>query len=297
MSTRTNARPLFISRAALAVPDLPAPLRTKARQMARDGSTTGIAHPLVIALASEIADGSADLPGWASGASARFLVIVDAPSAVLLRAVSRLDLRRPDQRMHATADVGAVRRFVVASARGEPALGIVDAYVWGDALTVVTGDLEARSFPVSKVGILAGMPAEERAGFEIDEDGSFLHWPARDVHLGVSQLLQAVDPMYLVDVAIERNAADLTGAALRTIREEKKLRQADVPGLSERQVRRVEDGISRLRVETARKFASAFGMEVGELVDEIARRAGTMRQLRTNPRTSQAKPTRSASAG
>jgi hypothetical protein len=290
MSSARSTNPVFVSRSALSLPDLPPNLRRLGRELVRHGSSA-FAAPLVVAFASELAGGKAALPAWASEPSTRFLVIVDVPQPVLLRVVSSLDLRRPEQRMHATTDAGAVRRLLVASARRDPSVGIVDAYLWAESLTVVTGDFEFRSFPLAKLPLLTALPEQDRASFEIDEDGSYLHWPARDIHLGVSQLLQAVDPMYLVDVAIERNRQDRTGAALRGIREEKRLRQSDVAGLSERQVRRLEEGISRLRVETAKKFAAAFGTDLSALIDEIARRAG---DLRHDPADADEGPARSA---
>jgi hypothetical protein len=127
------------------------------------------------------------------------------------------------------------------------------------------------------------LPIEERHEFEIDADGSYLYWVSRDIHLGVSQILQDADPMYLADMAIERNRRDRTGAALRRMREEAGLRQSDIPGLSERQVRRIEDGISRLRVPTAERFAAAFRMTLGTLLDNLGRHASEIRKASSDP--------------
>jgi transcriptional regulator with XRE-family HTH domain len=155
-------------------------------------------------------------------------------------------------------------------------LGIIDAYVWGDQLTIVTGDFQFRAFPLSRIPLVAGLAPQEQIAFEISADGSRIHWPARDIHLGVSQILQEADPMYLADIAIERNGTDRTGAALRRLREERDLRQTDIPDLGERQVRRIEEGITRLRVESAAKFAAAFAMDLTSLLDEIGRYAGEL---------------------
>jgi transcriptional regulator with XRE-family HTH domain len=117
-----------------------------------------------------------------------------------------------------------------------------------------------------------------------------------DIHLGVSQILQNADPMYLADIAIERNRQDHTGAALRRLREEHGLRQTDINGLSERQVRRIEDGISRLRVETAEKFATAFGMDLSPLLDQVGRYAGEIRRGSVTPREGVPRKTKNARA-
>ena len=256
---------------------MPAPLRRLARQLSSQGTESFVA-PLVVTLASEVVlSAQLPLPGWATEPGTRYLVLVDVPEPGLFRLPSVLGLRKPEQRLHATQDPGAVRRLLIGSARRDPYLGIVDAYVLGETLELVTGDFHFRSFPLARLPGVGDLPPAERAGFEIDEDGAYLHWPAPDLHLGVAQMLQAVDPSCLADISIKRYSRDHTGAALEGLREANGLRQADIPGLSERQVRRIEGGVSRLSVDAARKFAGAFGISLEELLDEVARRAGRIR--------------------
>lgn len=275
MTTQTRAAlpHRFVSPKLLAAAALPAALR---RLAARPGTrgTPAAAPPVVAGFASELILG--DLAG--GGPSTRYLVVIDVPEPALMRLPALLDLRRPDYRLHVTRDVGVVQRLLVSSLREDPRMGIVDAYLLGGWLVVVTGDFEIRSFPLDRVPELAALDEPERGAFEIDADGAYLHWPSRDLHVGVSQLLQAVDPGYLVDMEIERNTSDFTGPALRSIREERRLRQIDVPGLSERQVRRIEEGLSRLRPPSARHFAAALEMSVSDLLAEIGRRAVQLRR-------------------
>lgn len=287
---------LHFSGKALNEAALPAPLRRLARTLPDMVAAKTLAGPLVVAYASElILENGTALPQWHSRADTRFLVIIDVPEPALVRLPASLGLRRADERIHATRDSGAIRRLIISLARPEPVLGIVDAYVLGDTLNVVTGDFVFRSFPLDRVPGLDTLRGTAAHEFEIDEDGSYLYWPGDDLHLGVSQLLQAADPMYLADIEIERYSSDHTGAALRSIREEKRIRQSDIPGLSERQVRRIEDGISRLRAEAARKFSEAFAMPLGDLLDEIARRAGQLRIARETA-LMEAKPAKRARA-
>lgn len=285
MTRRTSPKPCYISPRALAWPELPSQLRKLGRSLVSSEGSQAFSAPVVVAFASELIRGSSvALPEWSAGSTTRYLIVVDVPDQVLPRVFSALDLRRPDQRLHATRDAGVIRRLLVATARREPMLGIVDAYVWDATLTLVTGDFEFRSFPLNRVPRMGELPFEEQQRFEVDVDGSHLYWPSADLHLGVSQILQNADPMYLADIAIERNGQDHTGAALRRLREEHGLRQADITGLSERQVRRIEDGISRLRVETAEKFATAFGIDLGVLLDQVGRYAGETHQASLAPR-------------
>jgi transcriptional regulator with XRE-family HTH domain len=276
MMKRTNVRPCYLSPKALGLRELPLPIRKLGRSLVASDGCSAFAAPIVVSFASELIQAVIQLPEWSAGSSTRYLIISDVPEQVLPKLLSALDLRRPDQRLHLTRDTGSIRRLLVSSARRESMLGIIDAYVWGDQLTIITGDFQFRAFPLRRIPLVAPLTAQEQIAFEISADGSGIHWPAGDIHLGVSQILQAADPMYLVDVAIERNGRDRTGAALRRLREERDLRQTDIPDLGERQVRRIEEGISRLRVESAEKFAGAFGMDLASLLDEIGRYAGEL---------------------
>ncbi|HET6232888.1 MAG TPA: helix-turn-helix domain-containing protein [Longimicrobiaceae bacterium] len=258
-------------------PGIPNQLRKLGREFSRLHEANPSPHTGVVVSASEVLAGRFGLPRGSKGRTTRYLIVNDVPEALLFRVVSELELRKPDQRAHLTSDEGAVRRMLVSLARKEPFLGIVDAYVWDRSLYLVCGDLTVRIFPLHRVPGVSALSADEQAGFVIDVDGSFLHWPDSDIHLGVSQILQQADPSHLADVAMARNQQDHTGAALRLLRAERGLRQADIPGLSERQVRRLEEGISRLRVEAAEKFAAAFGLELSTFLNDLASRAGAMR--------------------
>lgn len=276
MNPRTApcSHPLYISRAAQKLAALPAHLRKVAQGLAVEG----IKAPVCVVCASEVlAPGRVELPVRDPGAETRYLVLVDVPGQALVRLPRALGLHRPEYRLCQTPDAGSLRRLLIALARPEPMLGIVDAYAVGASLHMVTGDFEFRCFPMPKIPALSPLGASERPRFVIDADGSYLHWPERDIHLGVSQLLQEVDPAFMADVAIRRSERDRLGPALRTIREERGLRQADISGIGERQVHRIETGVSRLRYESAQKFAKAFGMTTGALLDDLARRAAVQR--------------------
>lgn len=90
-----------------------------------------------------------------------------------------------------------------------------------------------------------------------------------DINLGPSQLLQAVDPSFLAEIEIERFRSENTALALKHMREGRGLRQADVHGLSERQVSRLENAESRLTVESAEKWAASFHMSLDAFLDEL----------------------------
>ena len=228
--------------------------------------------PLVVACASDLLRA----PGWRPpaelvGLDTKYLILADVPTPALTRVPSVFDLRRPEHRMHVTPDALSVRRLLTAQFRDVPVEGIVDAYLLNGDLVLLLGDVSIRTIPLARVAPLKGMSRDRLAAFEIDEDGSFLFWPAADLHLGVSQLLQAVDPLYLADVETARlRASKAIGAEIARMRKSHRLAQNAIAGLSERHVRRIELGVSRLTADTARDFAAAFQVDLREFLRQMA---------------------------
>lgn len=262
---------LWTSAIARELADLPEQLRPLLdRGLSEDVKAGGV----VVATASEIIRHPKGLvPEWVD-TETFYLVFTDVPVPALMRLPTLLRLHKPDQRLHVTRDAGALRRLLVSQKRRLPEEGIVDAYALGDELVLVLGDLTVRSFPSDQVPRLADRGRKALQGFEIDSDGSYLRWPDMDVDLGVSSLLQAVDPTYLADVEIERIAEEDTGAAIRAMREERGLRQKDISGLGERQVRRLETGESRLTAAAAREFAESFDLSLDRFLELLGQRLG-----------------------
>ena len=123
-----------------------------------------------------------------------------------------------------------------------------------------------------------GTQQEAIGRFVIDSAGSYLYWPDRDVHLGPSQMLQAVNPMYLSDVEIRRYQMENVSQVLLEMRSDRRLKQKEIPGLSARHVRRLERERARLTVDAATKFASAFGMTLSRFLDELSERITALRE-------------------
>lgn len=251
--------------------------RSLARQLSA-ASRTGREPGLVVARASElIGPDRLTLPEWVD-TKTLYLVVLDVPEQAVLRLASALRLHKPDQRLQVCRDPLVVKRLVIALQRPTPREGILDAYVLENSLVVVLGDMSARQFPISRLPRVRRFEPVALSRFEIDSSGSYLYWPDRDVHLGPSQLLQAVDPMYLSEVEIRRYEMENVSEALLDMRRERRLRQTEIPGLSERHVRRLEREEVRLTVEAATKFASAFGLNLSEFLDELSERITALRR-------------------
>lgn len=263
--------PWHVSGGALEYADLPGPLaRNLAEFRQREGREAG--GGIVVATASEVVDRPGEaLPEW-TGTETFYLAFADVPTPALMRLPTVLRLHKPDRRLHVTHDPLALGRLVVARSRRLPREGIVDAYVVADELVLVLGDLTVRRFPRDRIPEAGDLPPPAFAAFELDEDGSRLRWSELDLDLGVSSLLQAVDPASLAEAEIERMAVEDTGEALRAMREERGLRQRDIPGLGQRQVRRLEKSTSRLTSGAARSYAEAFDLPVASFLEQLGSR-------------------------
>ena len=269
----SDARPFsqvaFCGTVADCLPD--AAFRSLARELSVT-TPTGPEPSLVVALASElIGPRRITLPNWV-GTETRYLVVLDLPEQAAFRLASTLRLHKPDQRLQVSRDPLVVKRLVIALKRPAPWEGILDAYVLEDSLVVVLGDMSVREFPIQRLPRIGRFEPEVLSDFVIDSAGSYLYWPDADVHMGPSQMLQAVDPMYLADVEIRRYELEKISLALLDMRNDRQLRQTQIPGLSERHVRRLEKEQVRLTVEAATRFACAFGLTLSEFLDELSER-------------------------
>ncbi len=126
--------------------------------------------------------------------------------------------------------------------------------------------------PVSSVPVLRGQPRGVLGNFEIDPDGSFIHWPQLDVHLGWNQFLQAVDPGELRK-AQQRSAGfnERYGTAIRRVREAAGIRQSKVEGLTERQLRRIEQGECRATTAAIAALAEAHGLDANAYMEKLTK--------------------------
>jgi hypothetical protein len=125
--------------------------------------------------------------------------------------------------------------------------------------------------PTEKLPSLKGQPRDVLQHFQIDPDGSFIHWPDIDVHLGWNQFLQAVEPTELHKA--QQRSADFNrqyGAAIRKLREKEGIPQAKVDGITERQLRRIEQGECRATMNALRDLAKAHGLDVNTYMEKVA---------------------------
>ena len=149
---------------------------------------------------------------------------------------------------------------------------ILDAWLQNDSLVVLSHDFRRLAVPLSELNQRVGNARKVRA-FEIDGDGSFLYWPAADAHLGWEQLERLVNPEAALKAQQALREFNVRyGAAIRALRTDAGLRQGDIQGLTERQVRRIEGGETKLSSPALRCFARSHGMSPRDYLAAVARR-------------------------
>lgn len=188
-----------------------------------------------------------------------------------IRAENRLHIVRVEN-LEAPQVSDLLGRVCAAFAPDNSRGNIVDAYLSGDELLVRGPKQRMLHVPVASIPSLRGQPRAVLQNFRIDSDGSFVHWPDLDVHLGWNQFLQAADPAELHKV--QQRSADFNrryGAAIRSVRETAGISQARVEGLTDRHLRRIEQGECRATASALRDLAKTHGMNVNDYMDELAK--------------------------
>jgi hypothetical protein len=168
------------------------------------------------------------------------------------------------------SDATVPRRVLTAWLHGAQNELIADASVVDDRLFIISCALDRYEVPFDQVPAMKSIPHDQRDTFEIDEDGSFIHWPGPDIHIDLDAIRAVLDP----ESRVKAEAAKATrnqkyGAAIATLRAAKGLKQADIKDLSERHVRRIEKGEGATS-DALRRLAKAHGMSLDQYLQEIA---------------------------
>jgi len=149
---------------------------------------------------------------------------------------------------------------------------IIDAYLAGDEIRVRGPMHRLLRVPIQSIAALRDLSQEDVQKFQIDPDGSFNNWPDIDVHLGWNQFLQAAYPADLHKA--QQRSTDFNrryGAAIRGIREAAGITQAGVAGITDRQLRRIEQGKCRATTAALNALANAHGLETNLYMDSLAK--------------------------
>ena len=191
-------------------------------------------------------------------------------------------------------DANAVGRMVFARQAKAVATLIASATIEDGKLIVWSCEPRRYAVAAAEIPALATMTPSTLADFEVSESGSRIHWKAGDVDLNLDGIRSYADPdVRRQHEAIRRKDAARYARAIRTLREERGLKQTDIKGLSERQVRRLEEGDTLPHSSTLNKLATAHGTSIDAYLAELAKR-NNQRVLGSRPRKTRPTPRRAA---
>ena len=167
----------------------------------------------------------------------------------------------------------AVRRIVFARRQGAEEDLVASASIDDDKLVVWNCEPRRFEVPVAELPVLAKMSDDVLADFEVSQSGSRIRWPQADVDINLDTIREIADPEVRREhEARARQEAARYARAIRQLREERGLKQSDIEGLTDRQVRRLEEGGTVPQIETLKKLAAAHGMSINDYLNELAKR-------------------------
>ena len=193
----------------------------------------------------------------------------DSDPDLLPQMLERANLRAV-RNMLVHSDARVPRRVLTAWINGAQAELIANATVADDSLVVVSCEPKIYEIRFDQMSELKKIPADERRDFELAEDGSFIWWRSRDIHLDLDAIRSVIDPVWRRKSArIRRLHGREYGAAIAALRKEHGLRQTDIPNTSERQLRRIEQ-TGAVSVRNLKHLATAHKMTLDVYLDGVA---------------------------
>jgi len=168
----------------------------------------------------------------------------------------------------------AVRRIVFAHRQGAEKDLIASVSVDDDKLVVWSCEPQRFEVAVTDIPVLSRMSAEALGKFEVSESGSRIRWPEADVDINLDTIREIADPEVRREhEARARQEAARYADAIRQVRIEHRLKQSDIEGLTDRQIRRIEEGGTVPQIETLKKLAAAHGLALNDYLNELAKRS------------------------
>ena len=215
-----------------------------------------------------------------SAVSKQLLFLGDLPVEAVASRLLRLNIRNPE-RLHIAAQrdfasmAELIRRVVSGMANADGGRSIVDAWIEDEQLVLLSPLFVRLNVPLEKLSRFIGTGKSKASAFEIDEDGRFLFWPHSDAHLGWTQFQQIVDPASaIVDIKKTKQFNQMYGAAIRSLRESRNLKQSEIEGITDRQLRRVEKGDQAVSTPTLESLAKAHSLSLSDYLNELSKCVG-----------------------
>ena len=159
----------------------------------------------------------------------------------------------------------ALNRIFYAWSIGSESDLIADVRVVGDKLFVLSCDINSFFVSVDDIPPLKKISQNKLRQFSIGPHGSYIYWKGVDIHLDLESLLLISNP----ELKAKAKYDEVFGKALQIVRKKHGINQSEL-GVSDKQVRRYEHGNQRPTYKAYEKIASAFGITVDELLNEVS---------------------------
>lgn len=160
------------------------------------------------------------------------------------------------------------KRIIEAWSAGAQHKLIADATVQDDKLLVLDCALKLYELRFDSIKELSRLPVEDRTKFTIDADGSDISWTGYDISIdiqAIESVLNPTKPKLLKQVHDKK-----FGQAIASFRNLNKLRQSDIPGLTERQIRRIEKGDTGATLKSLTALAKAHKLSLKSYMNKVA---------------------------
>lgn len=187
-----------------------------------------------------------------------------------------------------------VKRLELTMNGGNPAEQILDARIDHSYLRVVNLDLIRLNVPLQEIPELNDASRTLLEQVEVYEDGSQLYWSELDTWLGWNQLQQITDPSSARKSWVNNTDFNLRhGRAIQAFRESKGITPTGIPGLSPKQLQRIEKGECRLTTHAIVALTKVHGMSAPDYLSKLAAMVESARaEEKRVPNAPSAPPTR-----
>lgn len=139
-------------------------------------------------------------------------------------------------------------------------------------LQIKAADFTELTINAKEINALANMSYKELSNFELEEYGFDISWPAQDIHLSLESFKMISDKKFMKkrikEIGEEKK---VFGSLMKKYREtQSQFTQKDFGTLSERQVRKYENGENYPSYDSLQAISSAYGMTVNEYLNALS---------------------------
>lgn len=169
------------------------------------------------------------------------------------------------------SDIAAITRVIHAWKIGAQEDLIAEFKVDDNGYFYLLGcNLEMHWGHFSKLGVFKENELKRFKQFEIDKHGSYLHWKSGDIHLDLTSIKAALDSEFKDKLLVEGVRANKDfGRKMKKVREQYKYSQGDFKGLSDKQIRRYEQGDAFPTMKALKTISESLKMTVDEYVSAV----------------------------